>query len=246
MLAEFEQKKRFRDFTVYRATLVPRLWRLSLYKASDVYLNEQTIPDIVKRVLRAASFGSRDFRMRHGGGYRKRNFVCQYDESHLDFVSRWMEKEGLYYYFEHDGRHETLVIVDDRRHQPGPADDLALRYLPATSLDAGIEADRVQAFTCRATPLPREVVLRDFNHRKAELSLEVRERVARDGVGERVSSDEHFHTKDEGQRYAKLRAEALVCEGRRFAGESTAPGCAPAASSRCRATTARISTAAIW
>ncbi|WP_146015025.1 type VI secretion system Vgr family protein, partial [Burkholderia pseudomallei] len=224
VLAEFEQKKRFRDFTVYRATLVPRLWRLSLYKASDVYLNEQTIPDIVKRVLRAASFGSRDFRMRHGGGYRKRSFVCQYDESHLDFVSRWMEKEGLYYYFEHDGRHETLVIVDDRRHQPGPADDLALRYRPATSLDAGIEADRVQAFTCRATPLPREVVLRDFNHRKAELSLEVRERVARDGVGERVSSDEHFHTKDEGRRYAKLRAEALVCEGRRFAGESTAAG----------------------
>ncbi|CAJ2794088.1 type VI secretion system tip protein TssI/VgrG [Burkholderia pseudomallei] len=224
VLAEFEQKKRFRDFTVYRAKLVPRLWRLSLYKASDVYLNEQTIPDIVKRVLRAASFGSRDFRMRHGGGYRKRSFVCQYDESHLDFVSRWMEKEGLYYYFEHDGRHETLVIVDDRRHQPGPADDLALRYRPATSLDAGIEADRVQAFTCRATPLPREVVLRDFNHRKAELSLEVRERVARDGVGERVSSDEHFHTKDEGRRYAKLRAEALVCEGRRFAGESTAAG----------------------
>ncbi|AJY39587.1 type VI secretion system tip protein VgrG [Burkholderia humptydooensis] len=224
VLAEFEQLNGFRNLTVYRATLVPRLWRLSLYKASDVYLNEQTIPDIVKQVLRGASFGSRDYRLRHGSGYRKRSFVCQYDESHLDFVSRWMEKEGLYYYFEHDGKRETLAIVDDRRYQPGPADDLALRYLPAADFDTGIESNRVQAFACRATPLPREVVLRDFNHRKAELPLEVRERVSRDGIGERVSSDEHFHTKDEGRRYAKLRAEALVCEGRRFSGEATAAG----------------------
>ncbi|WP_217591209.1 type VI secretion system Vgr family protein [Burkholderia sp. GbtcB21] len=224
VLAEFEQRNDFRGLTVYRATLVPRLWRLSLYKASDVYLNEQTIPDIVKQVLRAGSFASRDYRLRHGSGYRKRSFVCQYDESHLDFVSRWMEKEGLYYYFEHDGKHETLAIIDDRRHQRGLADDLALRYLPSTDFDTGVESNRVQAFACRATPLPREVVLRDFNHRKAELSLEVRECVSRDGIGERVSSDEHFHTKDEGRRYAKLRAEALICEGRRFAGEATAAG----------------------
>ncbi|MGC3029264.1 type VI secretion system Vgr family protein [Burkholderia sp. DN3021] len=224
VLAEFEQLKDIRGFTVYRATLVPRLWQLSLYKISDVYLNEQTIPDIVKQVLRTASFGSRDYRLRYGSGYRKRSFVCQYDESHLDFVSRWMEKEGLYYYFEHDGKRETLAIVDDRRHQPGPAADLALRYLPVDEFDTGAESDRVQAFACRATPLPREVVLRDFNHRKAELSLEVREHVSRDGIGQRVSSDEHFHTKDEGRRYAKLRAEALVCDGRRFAGEATAAG----------------------
>ncbi|MDN7675855.1 type VI secretion system tip protein TssI/VgrG [Burkholderia oklahomensis] len=224
VLAEFEQLNGFRDRIVYRAVLVPRLWRLSQYKVSDVYLNEQTIPDIVKKVLRVASFGSRDYRFRHGGGYRKRSFVCQYDESHLDFVSRWMEKEGIYYYFEQDGARDTLVIVDGRRHQPGPADDLALRYLPPTDFDTGIDADRVQAFACRAKPLPREVVLRDFNHRKAELPLEVRESVSRDGVGELVSSDEHFHTKDEGRRYAKLRAEALTCEGRRFAGEATATG----------------------
>ncbi|WP_323117721.1 type VI secretion system Vgr family protein [Burkholderia alba] len=224
VLAEFEQLNDFRGYTVYRAVLVPHLWRLSLYRVSDVYLNEQTIPDIVRKVLRDASFGSRDYRLRHGRAYRKRSFVCQYDETHLDFLSRWMEKEGLYYYFEQDGRRDTLVIVDDRRHQPGPSDDLALRYLPSTDFDTGVEPDRVQAFSCRMQPLPREVVLRDFNYRKADLSLEIREPVARDGVGERVSGDEHFHTKDEGRRYAKLRAEALLCEGRRFIGDATATG----------------------
>ncbi|KVP81052.1 type IV secretion protein Rhs [Burkholderia ubonensis] len=224
VLAEFEQLTVFHDHTVYRAVLVPRLWRLSLYRVSDVYLNEQTIPDIVKKVLRAASFGSRDYRFRHGNDYRKRSFVCQYDESHLDFVSRWMEKEGIYYYFDQDGKRDTLVIVDERRHQPSPTDDIALRYVPQMELDAGFDADRVQMFACRAKPLPREVVLRDFNHRKAELPLEVRTKVSSDGVGELVSSDEHFHTKDEGRRYAKLRAEALMCEGRRFAGEATATG----------------------
>ncbi|MGY4730811.1 type VI secretion system Vgr family protein [Burkholderia pyrrocinia] len=224
VLAEFEQLNDFRHYTVYRAVLVPRLWRLSQCRLSDVYLNEQTIPDIVKKVLRTASFGSLDYRFRHGSSYRKRSFVCQYDESYFDFVSRWLENEGIYYYFEQDTRRDTLVMVDDRRHQPGPADDLTVRYAPPTELDTGIESNCVQAFACREKPLPREVVLRDFNYRKADLPLEVRADVSRDGFGEFVPSGESFHTKEEGKRYAKLRAEALLCEGRQFVGEATATG----------------------
>ncbi|WP_141110963.1 hypothetical protein, partial [Burkholderia pseudomallei] len=73
-----------------------------------------------------------------------------------------------------------------------------------------------------ATPLPRDVVLRDFNHRKAALALDVRERVARGGGGERVSGVEHFHTKDDARRDAKPRAAALVYGIRRFDGDATA------------------------
>ncbi len=32
---------------------------------------------------------------------RPRSFVCQYDESDLDFLHRWMQREGLFYLFEH-------------------------------------------------------------------------------------------------------------------------------------------------
>ncbi|MEZ4306960.1 MAG: phage late control D family protein [Polyangiaceae bacterium] len=51
------------------------------------------------------------------GSYPDEEFVCQYRESHLDFLHRWFEREGLYYYFEHedsDSGTEKLIIVDDR------------------------------------------------------------------------------------------------------------------------------------
>jgi type VI secretion system secreted protein VgrG len=51
MLAEFEQLGHVDNYFFYRATLVPRLWRLGLNRINDVYLNEQSIPDIVGSLL---------------------------------------------------------------------------------------------------------------------------------------------------------------------------------------------------
>ena len=40
-------------------------------------------------------------------------YCVQYEETSFDFVTRLMEKYGLYYFFTHsDGKH-TLVIADD-------------------------------------------------------------------------------------------------------------------------------------
>ena len=225
VIAEFEQLQRVGNYIYYQAVLVPRLWRLSLYRITEAYLNEQTIPDILEGILKSSQFSSRDYQFSLSGDYRKRSFVCQFEETHLDFLSRWMEKEGMYYFFDQgtakDGVDKLLIVDALIAH---PANTIQLRYRPADELDTGVFADCVQDFNCRQKPLPQRVITQDYNYRKAALTLRAEEVVSADGVGDVMFYGANFRTIEEGQRYAKLRAEGILCRSRVFVAESTAIG----------------------
>ena len=223
MLAEFDQLHQAGGFTFYRAVLVPRLWQLSLYRTSEVYLHEQTIPEIVEGILKGARLNpAHDYALKLKERYRPRSYVCQYQEKPLEFISRWLEREGIYYYFEQvDGR-DRLVLLDDKVAQPAQA--AAVNYRPADELDVGLAPDSVQGFVCRTRPLPRTLVLQDYNHRRAGLPLVVATEVSPSGLGEEMLYGENFRTEEEGQRYATIRAQELRCGGRVFSGEATAVG----------------------
>ena len=225
VIAEFEQLQKVGNYVYYRAVLVPRLWRLSLYKLTEVYLNEKTIPEILEGVLKESQFSSRDYQFSLTGDYRKRSFVCQFEETHLDFLSRLMEKEGIYYFFDQgaakDGVDKLLVVDALIGH---PASTVQVKYRPADELDTGSFPDCVQSFVCRQQPLPKRVIAQDYNYRKAELTLRAEEQVSADGIGDVMYYGENFRSVAEGQRYAKLRAEGIRCRGRVFNAESTAVG----------------------
>ncbi|TDY97878.1 UNVERIFIED_ORG: Rhs element Vgr protein [Herbaspirillum seropedicae] len=222
VLSGFEQLHRSDGYVFYRAVLVPRLWRLSLSRISEVYLNEQTIPAIIEGVLKGARLPASAFELKLTGSYRPRSFVCQYQETHLDFLSRWMEKEGMYYWFEHEGGSDKLVIGDHRRMHAAEA--IKVNYRPADELDTGAAPDAVQAFVCRQKPLPFQVILQDFNHRKANVELKVADVVSEHGFGDVMIYGENFRSEEEGKRYARLRAEEIACGGKVFSGDATAVG----------------------
>jgi len=222
VLAEFEQMHQANGYYFYRAVLVPRLWRLSLYRVSEVYLNEQTIPQIMAAIFKDSRLGNADYELRLTGSYRPRSFVCQYQESHLDFISRWMEKEGIAYFFDHEGTADRLIMVDDKAMYP--ARMRKVDYRPVDTLDTGLTGDSVQNFICRQKPLPNKVLLQDFNHRKAGVELKADAVVSDKGIGEVMIYGENFRDEQEGKRYAKLRAEEILCGGKVFTGEATAIG----------------------
>ncbi|WP_321935726.1 type VI secretion system Vgr family protein [Paraburkholderia sp. J8-2] len=223
VLAEFEQLHRADGYVFYRAVLVPRLWRLSLYRLSEVYLQEQTIPELIESILKKAKTGGPDdFEFNLKGSYRQRSFVCQYEETDLDFISRWMEKEGIYYYFDHSGKAEKLLLIDDKIKQAPGA--LKVGYRPDDTLDTGVAADSVRNLVCRQKPLPEAVVLQDYNYCKANVDLTARKDVSADGFGEVTIYGENFLDADEGSRYASLRAEEIICGAKVFSGEGVAVG----------------------
>jgi type VI secretion system secreted protein VgrG len=231
VLAEFEQMHNADGYAFYRAVLVPRAWNLSLYRLSEVYLDEQPVTDTLQTVLKSAQLTSRDFEFRLMGTYRPRSFICQYEETYLDFVSRWMEHEGIYYYFDHRNGADKLIAVDSvqmhEKTSEGEGDEqkvVPIAYRPDDRMDTGVSGDSVRNFVSQQKPLPREVILQEFNHRKAALQLRASAVVSESGRGQVVLYGEDFRSEDEGRRYAKLRAEEILCGARVFSGEGSAVG----------------------
>ncbi|AUX27881.1 hypothetical protein SOCEGT47_084810 [Sorangium cellulosum] len=101
--------------TAYRAEIHPWLWFLTRTTDSRIF-QDRSVPDIVKQIFDDLGFS--DYRDELTGTYAPREVCVQYQETAFQFVSRLLEEEGIYYYFQHeDGKH-TLVLGDDSAGNP--------------------------------------------------------------------------------------------------------------------------------
>jgi len=69
------------------------------------------VPDLLKQIFK--EHGYSDFSFRLYGDFAPRDYCVQYRESDLNFVSRLMEEEGIFYFFEHEKDKHTLVLGND-------------------------------------------------------------------------------------------------------------------------------------
>lgn len=116
------------NYFKYRATLRPWLWFLT--RASDCRIFQQkSVPQIIKEVFGDLGF-SAYVKDSLSGSYATLDYCVQYRETAFNFVSRLMEREGIYYYFTHeDGKH-TLVLADSQSaHSSVPGYD-TIPYFP--------------------------------------------------------------------------------------------------------------------
>jgi type VI secretion system secreted protein VgrG len=102
---------------LYRATVRPRLWLLT--RASHYrFFYEMTVPEIIGKVLDDYHI---DFENRCTARYQSVEHCAQYRETDFDFVSRLAEREGIYYYFEHEaGKHRMILTDSSQMHGPTP------------------------------------------------------------------------------------------------------------------------------
>lgn len=222
MVLEFTRVSRYQTYTFYRARLAPKLEWCRLTHHHQIFL-DQAVPEFLEAVLRDGGLLPADYSFRLQQSYSPREYVCQYGESHLDFLHRWMEREGLYYYFEQGDAGETAVVTDTQTaHTPLPQGGRLL-YLPPSGLTAAHQVEVVHAFAEHVRLLPRAVQLKDYNDQKPSLELTVEEEVDPNGRGVQYAYGENYATPEDGTRLARLRAEELRCRGRVYRGESTVP-----------------------
>jgi type VI secretion system secreted protein VgrG len=98
------------NFTHYHATLVPWLWVLTRSTDCRIF-QDLSVPDIIQKVFQEHGF--KDFRLKLSGSYNPREYCVQYRETDFNFVTRLMEEEGIFYFFEHTEDKHTLVIADN-------------------------------------------------------------------------------------------------------------------------------------
>ncbi len=101
-------------FHNYEVELVPWIWLLT--KRADLRVfQDKNVPGIVKTILEElqADFSDFQFEIRaNQGNYKNVDYCVQFRETHFDFISRLMETDGLYYYFEHTDSGHKLIIDD--------------------------------------------------------------------------------------------------------------------------------------
>jgi type VI secretion system secreted protein VgrG len=124
-VSRFVQAGRDSNVAVYHATMVPWLWFLDQTADCRIF-QSKTAPDIIQQIFQ--EYGFRDFSLSLYGDFVKRDYCVQYRESDFNFVSRLMEEEGIFYFFEHeDGKHTLVLGNDPGAHKPCPNQD-SVRY----------------------------------------------------------------------------------------------------------------------
>ncbi len=144
----------------YRAEIVPSLWFLSMITDCRIY-QQMTALDIVEDVLKRN--GVTAISVKTNKSYTTRDYCVQYRETDLQFVSRLMEEEGIFYFFEHSDSAHTMVIGDDGsafKPTPGP------QTISAASKRAGGVSyeDAVRGIQWNGHAWTGNVTLRDMNY----------------------------------------------------------------------------------
>jgi len=96
-------------FTHYSIEVVPWLWLLKRTTDCRIF-QDKTAPDIIQKIFQ--DLGLTDFKLHLKGSFEARDYCVQYRETDFNFVSRLMEEEGIFYYFEHAQDKHTLVLTN--------------------------------------------------------------------------------------------------------------------------------------
>lgn len=205
ILASVELVNDFDIYGLYRAKLVPTLWQLTLTHHSRIFTDE-SIPSIIESVLLYSGVSAKQFRFALAQSYLPLEHVCQYRESNFNFISRLMEREGMYYYFEQTEDTEVMVITDTKATHsnltPKP-----VRYFPSPPGDMSA-GESLRTFKCKSQILPASVLMKDYNYLNPSLDVSASAQ-ASTGPGEIVMYGDNFQTPKEASRYAQIRAEEI-------------------------------------
>lgn len=195
----------------YAAKLVPHVSLLAHARTSRVFLGKSPV-DIVTEVLGEYGLKQTDrttFRQLDvsAAAREAREYVVQYEESDWDFVQRWLEREGIFYWFEAGKKGEQLVLADhNARFTEHEAD------IPWARNPEG-EAAALSDLCARRQRLAARVELLDYTDRSPTALVRGRSPVdGHIGFGTVFSFGEHLTGKSEADRLAKARAERLLAE----------------------------------
>jgi type VI secretion system secreted protein VgrG len=204
------------DFYAYQARLQPWLWLASRRSDSKIF-QQQKVPDIVSAVLGKYGF---PIQKKLSGSYRVWDYCVQYHESDLNFVSRIMEHEGIYYHFEHtDGQH-TLVLCDGLASHSPLVPRSAVKFYSLNKLTM-VDEEHFYGWSPREELDPGEYISSDydFKHPKADLQTKSQHPAGHSfDAWERYNWPGGYTELGDGEQYAKTRMQALQSEQARASG----------------------------
>ena len=158
-------------FHLYRAEVVPSMWFLSLERDCRIF-QKVDVKAIVTEVLKDAGLPADRFRFGAQVKPPVREYCVQYRETDLDFISRLLEEEGIFYYFEHEEKKHVAVFGNDPMAYGSLGGGAAPAQVPFHISEGKVpEEECVHDFSLSRSVRTGKVERRDFNFEKVTLDL---------------------------------------------------------------------------
>jgi Rhs element Vgr protein len=178
IISRFEMTGETVGQTYFRAELVPAVWLLTHRYSSRIFQNKN-VKEIITEVLTQGGIPSDRFDLsRLAGNYETREYCVQYRETDYNFISRLMEEESIWWYFEQSQDKHVLVLAEKKADYAPITGDASLPHRPPTGMK--VEEEHVYRFRIAQSVRPGAVVINDYNFENPKLDLESKADNARD------------------------------------------------------------------
>ena len=222
-VSRFVQAERQQNYAHYRATLVPWTWFLT--RASDCRIfQNKSVTDIIEEVFKGNEF--KDYKLQVTRTYSPLEYCVQYRETDFNFVSRLMEREGIYYFFQHEDGNHTMVLTDSSSKHEAYASYGTINYKPRTHQGAE-PTESVTDWVIAKEVQPGGYGLTDFNFKTPNAPITVNDSVTRQhpqSSHEMFDYPGEFDVRNDGETYAKVRIQELQTQYEVLHGQATSRG----------------------
>ena len=212
------------EYALYKLVLRPWTWLLTLETESEIF-HEKSCEDIIKQVFDDRGFSDYEFRLT--SSYDPIPYCVQYQETTYNFVSRLMEKFGMFFYFKCEAGKHTLMIIDDVTNcEDIEAADPKIKYQSNTG--TGIREHRFFDWGTSDHLRTAKIDVDDYNYEKPNTALE-KTGNPKDSPGHSYNEQTQYiypsgHLEPGiGQKLADVRVDSVRAEAQRMEGQSNVP-----------------------
>lgn len=168
LVTDFTQLGYGRRGHEYELTLRPWFWFLTRTADCRVFQG-QSVPEIFAKLVKDLGFS--DFRNDLKRKYSPLAYCVQYRETAFNFLSRLLEQEGIYYYFEHTEQKHTMVLVDDSSHHQVLQGYAEVPYIAPGEDGIAHRAEHLYNWTSYQTVRPGKFAGTDYDFKQPKTSL---------------------------------------------------------------------------
>jgi putative chitinase len=200
--------------------LVPRIYLLSMNFTTRIFKG-LTVVEIIEKVIADAGLSEYfRFQLDKGRKWAPEEYCVQYQETDLNFISRLMERYGIWYYFEGAAAQpewkERAVVTD--KFSEFPTIKGELWFMKSEGQTGASES--ITSLSTKSALMPKHITTRAYNYRTPDNFPESRCELAGGQAGSVYEYGGAFKNLDVARRGAELHARRLIVENSRVDGVS--------------------------
>ena len=195
------------------------LWLLTFSGQCRIFQNKSAM-DIIKGVLDENKIPY--LNQVTTAGMQKRDFCVQYNETNFNFISRLMEEEGIFYFFQQSQGSHTLILADSVEGHPFCPDATSASFHDA----APHEPFMLKVSSCFITQriVPKSNTLKSYNYLMPQTPLKAQAMGTFDaGGGEITTYDEIYDQQSYGDELVKVKLQSEEIPQKMVEGVSLVP-----------------------